>query len=221
VKPPAHIREHHYDGFNKLSACERANDLSLPLLDRLVEAAICHRQRNGHARFKPGELAELLVTEDRPERMSPQDLTDLIERAVVLGKLDPGSCASCLIPANMTGGVGGSPTSRCAVRKRHTEVAKRHYRVLNGEQESHAQAEVRRRATRAAKAEAERQNREEVEMQGSAGIGPLRVHPDDEAKVYRFMVELAEQRASEEARKGKAPLTIIAGGQKPSETETP
>src|SRR5689334_12807708 len=108
TKFPAHLRDHHFDAQPKLSQCERMNDLSLPLEDRLVSAACCRRRRNGHSKFEQRELAGLLITERRPGPMNSQDLTRLIERAVVLGQLAPGSCASCLIAANLTGGLGGS-----------------------------------------------------------------------------------------------------------------
>jgi hypothetical protein len=144
----------HYDQHLKGPECERAEDATLPLLDRLVAAAHCRRRRNGHSRFGRRELALLLDTSrrqpDGTERrgVDRRYLNRLIERAVLLGRLEPGSCAACLVVSGVTGGVGGSAFTECAVRDQHCRVAARHRAVLTGARKSQAEAHAEREADR-------------------------------------------------------------------------
>lgn len=117
--------------------CDRWKDPALPIMARLAGAAHCHRRANGHSRFDPHVLREGLGMKHAA------DLSHLIERAVMEGVLAPGSCANCLILLGVTGGAGGSPRARCAVRHQHARVMVSHQAKLDGEQESRSQKQAR------------------------------------------------------------------------------
>lgn len=131
--------------------CEKAADETNTRIVRLVSYAVCRRRKNGHARFKPGELRALLGMSTK----GSHGMARLIERAVLTKQLAPGSWANCLIPENAEGGIGGSQYAKCACQDQHDRVAVKHFKLLNKEQESRAEKNARN--------ERERRTREEVD----------------------------------------------------------
>jgi hypothetical protein len=102
---------------------ERAGNPRFPLWLRVAALAYGQHKANGHAVFRPGEVATILSTVDpdtgvilKPDR---RDIGVAVGVAVDYGWLSPGSGTTCLVvPAHaVTGGIG-SPHAECPVHER-------------------------------------------------------------------------------------------------------
>jgi len=109
---------------------ERTADAYLPLWLRVASLAFgCHRA-NGHARFKPGEVAMVFGTVD-PDTgaIQPQDKHNIqraIRAAESRGWLAEGSSSLCLVvPAHAVEGGLGHPSEECPIHLAKTKNAKR------------------------------------------------------------------------------------------------
>jgi hypothetical protein len=92
---------------------------TLPLLwQRLGAIAFATHKRNGHANFKPGELAMMLGKPGSSgwESLSPSQISNLIASAKKAGWLASESNSRCLVVPHhaITGGLGNEG-ERCAV----------------------------------------------------------------------------------------------------------
>jgi hypothetical protein len=92
---------------------------TLPLAwQRLGAIAFATHKRNGHANFKPGDLAMMLGRPgpDGWESLSPTHLSNLIATAKKAGWLAPESNSRCLVvPCHAIQGGLGNPNDKCAV----------------------------------------------------------------------------------------------------------
>lgn len=71
---------------------DRALDLAQPLWLKVSCMAYARVGANGHAGFKPGELARMLGGKHR------QEIDRAVRTAIAYGWLDETSCSECLIP---------------------------------------------------------------------------------------------------------------------------
>ena len=105
---------------------------TLPLLwQRLGAIAFSTHKANGHANFKPGELAFMLGKPGPSgwESLSPSQLSNLIAAAKKAGWITPESNSRCLVvPHHSISGGLGNQYEKCAVhhgkRRRGNGVAK-------------------------------------------------------------------------------------------------
>jgi hypothetical protein len=98
----------------KERAASRAANPTMPLWIRVASLAFgCHR-RNGHATFKPGEIAEILGTPGEP--LSPSSVSNAVKLAKNAGWIAEESSARCLVvpPHAVQGGLG-HPNDRCPI----------------------------------------------------------------------------------------------------------
>jgi hypothetical protein len=91
---------------------ERASDPSLFLWIRVAAMAFGKHTANGHAGFKPGELANLLGKpgkDDLWEQPTPQQLSNAIRQAKKAGWIAEESSSRCLRvpPGAVAGGLNG------------------------------------------------------------------------------------------------------------------
>lgn len=97
---------------------DRAGERSLPNWLRVACVAYGQHRANGHAMFRPGDLALILAHVDGDTgEVTPLDRRHLhraIQKAVQYGWLANGSTARCLIvPAHAVTGGLGSATAEC------------------------------------------------------------------------------------------------------------
>lgn len=104
---------------------ERTADDRLPLWLRVTFLAFGSHRANGHARFKPGEIAEVFgrLNPDTGE-IVPEDKHNIqraIRNAVSRGWLAEGSGSLCLIvPAHHIVGGPGYESEKCPLHTRRT-----------------------------------------------------------------------------------------------------
>lgn len=112
---------------------ERAGNPPLPLWLRVASLAYGRHLRNGHANFRPGEVATCLMTIEpstgeitQPTR---QQVSRAIKAAVDYGFLAPDSGSECLVvPAHsIRGGRGTEATEhiQCPVHVKKAEAARK------------------------------------------------------------------------------------------------
>lgn len=98
---------------------EKSGRPSLPLWLRITALAYGVHRRNGHAPFKPGEiaLATSVVDSETGEIKTPSRnrISEAIRQAVEIGFLHRDSNARCLVvpPWGIEGGMLGSPSEKC------------------------------------------------------------------------------------------------------------
>ena len=98
---------------------EKSGRPGLPLWLRITALAYGVQRRNGHAPFKPGEiaLATSVVDSDSGEIKTPSRsrISEAIRQAIDLGFLHRDSHARCLVvpPWGIEGGMLGSPSEKC------------------------------------------------------------------------------------------------------------
>lgn len=107
---------------------ERSGDSRLPMWLRVSCLAYGAHAANGHALFRPGDVALVLGTVDpatgeiRP--MQKANVQRTITQAVEYGWLAPGSSALCLVvPGHAIQGGKGDPGAKCPQEARHRERA--------------------------------------------------------------------------------------------------
>lgn len=110
---------------------ERAQDPRLPPWFRVMALAYARHHRNGHARFRPGEMAEMLVTlNPRTKELVPMNKHNVqraILNAVEFGLIAESSGSLCLVvPAHaVEGGVQGRPEDSCPLEAQHRSAVAR------------------------------------------------------------------------------------------------
>lgn len=98
---------------------EKAGSPNLSLWQRVYCLAYGVHRRNGHAPFKPGEiaLATTIVHRDTGEIRQPSapEISRAINTAIDYGFLSSESCARCLVvpPWGIEGGMLGRPNEKC------------------------------------------------------------------------------------------------------------
>ena len=98
---------------------ERAQDERLPDWLRIASLAFARHAANGHARFAPGEIAQVLERVDKQtgalRRPHKANIQRAIRHAVDRDFLAAGSSSLCLVvpPHAVEGGLGGSANTRC------------------------------------------------------------------------------------------------------------
>lgn len=98
---------------------EKAGSPSLPLWLRVAALAYGVHRRNGHAPFKPGEIALAVSVVDvqtgEVRQPAKAQVSRAIRTAVDYGFLNPESNGRCLVvpPWGISGGMVGRPAERC------------------------------------------------------------------------------------------------------------
>lgn len=110
---------------------ERTADTRLPLWLRIAFLALGSHRANGHARFKPGEIAEVFGGGIDPKTgeirtLDKHNLQRAIRNAVDRGWLAEGSSSLCLIvPAHAVQGGLGYAAEKCPIHERKRSPRKR------------------------------------------------------------------------------------------------
>lgn len=109
---------------------ERAGNPRLPLWLRVAALAYGNHKANGHANFRPGEVA-LAVSTVNPETgeiTTPdrRDVGDAVRVAVEYGWLAQGSGTTCLVvPAHAVSGGIGNAQAACPVHEKRAATRSR------------------------------------------------------------------------------------------------
>lgn len=109
----------HYQGV----WAERGRNPALPYWMRVAAIAFGKHGKNGHAPLAPGELAELLAKPDPNGLLKPlsaSGVSNAIKDAKRYGFIAEESTSRCLVvpPHAVTGGIGGTPWTKCVVHAR-------------------------------------------------------------------------------------------------------
>lgn len=107
---------------------ERSADRNLPDWLRISFAALGAHRANGHARFSPGALGDLLGRVDRDTgeviRKDKHNVQRAIRHAIKAGYLAEGSSSLCLIvPGHAVEGGFGNPHQPCDLHDRRRRRA--------------------------------------------------------------------------------------------------
>lgn len=103
---------------------ERTAQINLPLWLRVAFLALGSHRANGHARFKPGEIAEILgggIDPDTGEirRLDKHNVQRAIKSAIAQRWLAEGSSSLCLVvPAHAVRGGRGYETEKCPIHEK-------------------------------------------------------------------------------------------------------
>lgn len=87
-----------------------------PQVMRLWFCAMARVQRNGHARFAQGELAEILgfdISTGEEKSISPQSASNVVRKAKELGIIEVESTVNCLIPTGRRNNTGDMRVIKC------------------------------------------------------------------------------------------------------------
>jgi hypothetical protein len=104
----------HHQAVWRARAADRAANPSLDNWIRVATLAFGYHRRNGHASFKPGEIAEILGAPGKP--LSGPAVSNAIRLAKNAGWIAEESNARCLVvPPHAVGGGLGHPNDRCPI----------------------------------------------------------------------------------------------------------